>query len=41
MVEIDDNTAAYAIPENIEHSFEIKEAGEVIGVFTPIRQDYL
>ena len=32
---------SYAIPENVEHSFEILEAGEVIAVFTPIRQDYL
>ena len=32
---------SYAIPENVEHSFEILEAGEVIDVFTPIRQDYL
>ncbi len=32
---------SYAIPENVEHSFEILEAGEVIDVFTPVRQDYL
>ena len=32
---------AYSIPANIEHSFEIIEAGEVIDVFSPIRQDYL
>jgi len=32
---------SYAIAENIEHSFEIMEPGEVIDVFTPIRQDYL
>ena len=32
---------SYAIPENVEHSFEILEAGEVVDVFTPIRQDYL
>ena len=31
---------SYAIPENIEHSFEILEAGEVIDVFTPPRKDY-
>lgn len=32
---------AYSIPANIEHSIEIIEPGEVIDVFTPIRQDYL
>lgn len=32
---------SYSIPENVEHSFEILEAGEVVDVFTPIRQDYL
>lgn len=32
---------SYAIPENVEHSFEILEAGVVIDVFTPVRQDYL
>jgi len=32
---------SYAIPENIEHCLEILEAGEVIDVFTPVRQDYL
>jgi len=32
---------AYAIPKDIEHSLEIIEAGEVIDVFSPIRQDYL
>jgi len=31
----------YAIPSNIEHSFKVIEDGEVIDVFTPIRQDYL
>lgn len=31
----------YSIPENIEHSMEIIEAGEIIDVFTPIRKDYL
>ncbi len=31
----------YAIPSNIEHSFEVLEDGEVIDVFTPIREDYL
>ena len=32
---------SYSIPENIEHSLVVIEAGEVIDVFTPIRQDYL
>lgn len=31
----------YSIPANIEHSIEILDAGEVVDVFTPIRQDYL
>ena len=32
---------SYSIPANTEHSLEIIEAGEVIDVFTPVRQDYL
>lgn len=32
---------SYSIPDNIEHSMEVIEAGEVIDVFTPIRKDYL
>ncbi|MCD7904887.1 MAG: cupin domain-containing protein [Clostridiales bacterium] len=32
---------SYAIPGNTPHSFEVIEAGEVIDVFTPIREDYL
>ena len=32
---------SYSIPANIEHSIEIIEAGLVVDVFTPIRQDYL
>lgn len=32
---------SYTIPANIKHSIEIIEAGEVIDVFTPPRQDYL
>ncbi|NVO18634.1 MAG: cupin domain-containing protein [Bacteroidetes bacterium] len=32
---------SYSIPKDIEHSLEVIEAGEVIDVFTPIRQDYL
>jgi len=31
---------AYSIPANVEHSIEIIEAGEVVDVFNPIRQDY-
>nr|WP_315234356.1 cupin domain-containing protein [uncultured Flavobacterium sp.] len=31
----------YSIPANMEHSIEIIEAGQVVDVFTPIRQDYL
>ncbi|MFQ9516472.1 MAG: GNAT family N-acetyltransferase [Eubacterium sp.] len=32
---------SYSIPGNIPHSFEVLEAGEVVDVFTPIREDYL
>ena len=32
---------AYSIPADVEHSFEIIEGGEVVDVFSPIRQDYL
>lgn len=32
---------SYSIPENTPHSFEVIEGGEVIDVFTPIREDYL
>lgn len=32
---------SYAILENITHSIEVIEAGEIIDVFTPIRKDYL
>jgi quercetin dioxygenase-like cupin family protein len=32
---------AYSIPADSEHSLEIIEAGEVLDVFSPIRQDYL
>ncbi|RIV31668.1 cupin domain-containing protein [Flagellimonas lutimaris] len=31
----------YSIPADIEHSIKIIEAGEVVDVFSPIRQDYL
>ncbi len=31
----------YSILENIEHSMDVIEAGEIIDVFTPIRKDYL
>lgn len=32
---------SYAIPGNTLHSFLVKEAGEVVDVFTPVREDYL
>jgi len=32
---------SYSIPANVEHAIKIIEAGEVLDVFTPIRQDYL
>lgn len=32
---------SYAIPGNVPHSFEVLEGGEVIDVFSPIREDYL
>lgn len=32
---------SYSIPANIEHSLEIIVPGEVVDVFSPIRQDYL
>lgn len=32
---------SYAIPGNIEHSLEVLEPGEVLDVFTPIREEYL
>lgn len=32
---------SYSIPSNVEHTLEIIEAGEVLDVFTPVRQDYL
>lgn len=32
---------SYSIPANVEHSLEIIVAGEVVDVFSPIRQDYL
>ncbi|WP_254526872.1 MULTISPECIES: cupin domain-containing protein [unclassified Sphingobacterium] len=31
----------YSIPADVDHSIEILEAGEVVDVFSPIRQDYL
>ncbi len=39
--EILDPGDSYSIPENIEHSWEVIEGGEVIDVFTPPRPDYL
>lgn len=32
---------SYSIPENVEHSLEVIEDGEVIDTFIPPRQDYL
>ena len=32
---------SYSIPENIDHSWEVIEEGEVIDVFSPPRLDYL
>ena len=32
---------SYSIPENVEHSIEIIEPGNVIDIYSPIRQDYL
>lgn len=32
---------SYAVPGNVPHSFKVIEGGEVIDVFTPIREDYL
>jgi len=31
---------SYSVPENVEHSLEVIEEGEVIDVFTPPRADY-
>lgn len=32
---------SYAVPGNVPHSFKVLEAGEVVDVFTPHREDYL
>lgn len=32
---------SYAVPGNIPHSFKVLDAGEVVDVFTPHREDYL
>ena len=32
---------SYSIPENVAHAWEVLEAGKVIDVFTPVREDYL
>lgn len=32
---------SYSIPENVDHTLEIIEPGQVIDVFTPPREDYL
>lgn len=39
--EILESGDSYSIPANVEHSLQILEAGEVVDVFTPIREDYL
>jgi quercetin dioxygenase-like cupin family protein len=39
--EILDSGDSYSIPDNIDHSWEVIESGEVIDVFTPPRPDYL
>jgi len=31
---------SYVIPAEVEHSVEVVDAGEVIDVFTPPREDY-
>lgn len=32
---------SYAVPGGVPHSFRVLEAGEVVDVFTPHREDYL
>lgn len=32
---------SYSVPGNVPHSFEVIESGEVVDVFTPVREDYL
>jgi quercetin dioxygenase-like cupin family protein len=32
---------SYSIPENIEHSIEVIEPGQIIDFFSPPREDYL
>ena len=32
---------SYVIPENVDHSIEVIETGDVIDVFIPPREDYL
>jgi len=32
---------SYSVPENVEHSWEVLEDGEVVDTFIPPRQDYL
>lgn len=32
---------SYSIPGNVPHSFKVLVGGEVIDVFTPVREDYL
>lgn len=39
--EILESGDAYTIPANVQHTLEILEAGEVVDVFTPPREDYM
>jgi quercetin dioxygenase-like cupin family protein len=39
--EILESGDSYSISANVEHSLQILEGGEVVDVFTPIREDYL
>ena len=32
---------SYMIPENVNHRIEVIDAGEVIDIFTPPREDYM
>ena len=32
---------SYVIPENVNHRIEVIDAGEVVDVFTPPREDYM
>jgi len=39
--EILESGDSYTIPANVQHTIEIIEAGEVVDIFTPPREDYL